>query len=146
MCHLRAVIGHTAAEVIFYRVDSEKDNLGLTNFKGDYPTRSETEIAKNYLTEEELNILNRMVSAYLDIAEINALDRHPMTMQDWTNELDSFLKMTKKDILNNAGSISHEKALKKAHEEYDKYMKKHLTTAEQDYLEILNKEIEEINN
>ena len=87
-----------------------------------------------------------MVSAYLDIAEINALDRHPMTMQDWTNELDSFLKMTKKDILSNAGSISHDQALKKAHEEYDKYMKKHLTTAEQDYLEMLNKEIEEINN
>ena len=138
--------GHTAAEVIFYRVDAEKEYLGLTNFKGDYPTKSETEIAKNYLTEEELNILNRMVSAYLDIAEINALDRHPMTMQDWTNELDSFLKMTKKDILSNAGSISHEQALKKAHEEYDKYMKKHLTTAEQDYLEILNKEIEEISN
>ena len=138
--------GHTAAEVIFYRVDAEKEYLGLTNFKGDYPTKSETEIAKNYLTEEELNILNRMVSAYLDIAEINALDRHPMTMQDWINELDSFLKMTKKDILSNAGSISHEQALKKAHEEYDKYMKKHLTTAEQDYLEILNKEIEEINN
>ncbi len=138
--------GHTAAEVIFYRVDAEKEYLGLTNFKGDYPTRSETEIVKNYLTEEELNILNRMVSAYLDIAEINALDRHPMTMQDWTNELDSFLKMTKKDILSNAGSISHEQALKKAHEEYDKYMKKHLTTAEKDYLEILNKEIEEISN
>lgn len=85
-----------------------------------------------------------MVSAYLDIAEINALDRHPMTMQDWVNELDSFLKMTRKDILKGAGTISHEKALKKAHEEYDKYMKKHLTQAEQDYLEILNKEVEEI--
>ena len=138
--------GHTVAEVIFYRVDSEKENLGLTNFKGDYPTRSETEIAKNYLTEEELNILNRMVSAYLDIAEINALDRHPMTMQDWINELDVFLKMTKKDVLNCSGSVSHEQALKKAHEEYDKYMQKHLTTAELDYLEMLNKEIEEINN
>ena len=139
-----ATHGKTAAEIIFTRVDSEKDNLGLTNFKGDYPTKSETEIAKNYLTEEELNMLNRMVSAYLDIAEINALDRHPMTMQDWINELDSFLKMTRKDILKGAGTISHEKALKKAHEEYDKYMKKHLTQAEQDYLEILNKEVEEI--
>ena len=86
-----------------------------------------------------------MVSAYLDIAEINALDRHPMTMQDWVNELDSFLKMTRKDILKGKGTISHEKALKKAHEEYDKYMQNHLTTAEQDYLEMLNKEIEEIN-
>ena len=140
-----ATHGHTAAEVIFNRVDSSKENLGLTNFKGDYPTKSETEIAKNYLTEEELNILNRMVSAYLDVAEINALDRHPMTMQDWVNELDSFLKMTRKDILKGKGTISHERALKKAHEEYDKYMQNHLTTAEQDYLEILNKEIEEIN-
>lgn len=136
--------GHTAAEVIFYRVDAKKEYLGLTNFKGDYPTRNETEIAKNYLTEEELNILNRMVSAYLDVAEINALDRHPMTMQDWINELDSFLKMTRKDILNSPGTISHEQALKKAHEEYDKYMASHLTMAEQDYLDALNKEIKEI--
>ena len=139
-----ATHGHTAAEVIFTRVDSEKDYLGLTNFKGNYPTKSETEIAKNYLTEEELNTLNRMVSAYLDVAEINALDRHPMTMQDWVNELDSFLKMTRKDILKGSGTISHEKALEKAHKEYDKYMQRHLTTAEQDYLEMLNKEIEEI--
>ena len=139
-----ATHGQTAAEVIFHRVDSEKDYLGLTNFKGDYPTKSETEIAKNYLTEKELNILNRMVSAYLDIAEINALDRHPMTMQDWVNELDSFLKMTRKDILKGSGTISHKEALEKAHKEYDKYMKKHLTTAEQDYLEVLNKRIEEI--
>ena len=140
-----ATHGNTAAEVIFTRVDSKKENLGHTNFKGNYPTKSETEIAKNYLTEEELNILNRMVSAYLDIAEINALDRHPMTMQDWINELDSFLKMTRKDILKDSGKISHEQALKKAHEEYDKYMQIHLTTAEQDYLNILNKEIEELN-
>lgn len=139
-----ATHGHTAAEIIFTRVDSDKDYLGLTNFKGDYPTKSETEIAKNYLTEEELNILNRMVSAYLDIAEINALDRHPMTMQDWINELDSFLKMTRKDILKGSGKISHEQALKKAHEEYDKYMQKHLTIAERDYLEMLNKEVEEM--
>ena len=87
-----ATHGHTAAELIFTRVDSEKENLGLTNFKGKYPTKSETEIAKNYLTEEELNILNRMVSSYLDVAELNALDRRPMTMQDWVNELDNFLK------------------------------------------------------
>ena len=139
-----ATHGHTAAEVIFYRVDSKKDNIGLTNFKGNYPTKSETEIAKNYLTEEELNTLNRMVSAYLDVAEINALDKHPMTMQDWVNELDTFLKMTRKDILDNPGSISHKEALEKAHKEYDKYMQRHLTIAEQDYLEMLNKEVEEI--
>ena len=139
-----AAHGNTAAEVIFTRVDANKDNLRLTNFKGDMPTREETEIAKNYLTEEELNILNRMVSAYLDVAEINALDRHPMTMKDWIMELDSFLKMTRKNILTNAGSVSHEEALKKAHEEYDKYMQSHLTRAEKDYLEIMNIELMEI--
>ena len=139
-----ATHGKTAAEVIFTRVDAKKDNLGLTSFKGDMPTREETEIAKNYLTEEELNILNRMVSAYLDVAEINALDRHPMTMKDWIVELDSFLKMTRKNILTHAGTVSHEEALKKAHEEYDKYMQTHLTRAEKDYLEIMNVEIKEI--
>ena len=139
-----ATHGHTAAELIFTRVDSEKENLGLTNFKGKYPTKSETEIAKNYLTEEELNILNRMVSAYLDVAELNALDRRPMTMQDWVNELDTFLKMTRKDILSNSGTISHKKALEKAHKEYDKYMQNHLTIAEKDYLDMLNKEVFDI--
>ena len=139
-----ATHGHTAAELIFTRVDSVKENLGLTNFKGKYPTRNETEIAKNYLTEEELNILNRMVSAYLDVAELNALDKHPMTMQDWVNELDTFLKMTRKDILSNSGTISHKKALEKAHKEYDKYMQNHLTIAEKDYLDMLNKEVSEI--
>ena len=139
-----ATHGHTAAELIFTRVDSEKENLGLTNFKGKYPTKSETEIAKNYLTEEELNILNRMVSAYLDVAELNALDKRPMTMQDWVNELDTFLKMTRKDILSNSGTISHKKALEKAHKEYDKYMQNHLTIAEKDYLDMLNKEVFDI--
>ena len=141
-----ATHGNTAAELIFNRVNSNKKNVGLTNFKGEYPTKSETEIAKNYLKEEELDKLNRMVSAYLDVAEINALDRHPMTMQDWVNELDMFLKMTRKDILNGSGIISHKQALKKAHEEYDKYMEKHLTKAEKDYLDVLNKDISELNS
>lgn len=139
-----ATHGNTAAEIIFNRVNANKDNVGLTNFKGDMPTREETEIAKNYLTEEELNILNRMVSAYLDIAEINALDHHVMTMEDWVLELDSFLKMTRKNILTNSGSVSHEEALKKAHAEYDKYMQNHLTRAEKDYLEIMNIELREL--
>ena len=108
------------------------------------PTRKETEIAKNYLTHEELQILNRLVSSYLDIAEINALKRKVMTMQDWIKELDSFLKMTHNDVLHTKGSVSHEDALKKAHEEYDKYMKNHLTRAEKDYLEIMNIELREI--
>ena len=139
-----AAHGHTEAEVIFYRVDSNKENLGLTNFNGDYPTRKETEVAKNYLSADELNILNRMVSAYLDVAEINALDRHPMTMQDRLNELDMFLKMTKKDILKSSGVISHKEALRKAHAEYDKYMQNHLTRAEKDYLDVLNKEVNDL--
>ena len=139
-----AVHGNTAAEVIFNRVDSSKENIGLTNFKGSMPTRAETEIAKNYLSEEELKILNRMVSAYLDVAEINALNMHPMTMKDWVKELDKFLTITHKDILNGAGTISHEKALRKAHKEYDNYMKTHLTQAEKDYLEIMGKDIKKL--
>ena len=139
-----AVHGNTAAEVIYDRVDSNKENIGLTIFKGDIPTRAETEIAKNYLTKEELEILNRMVSAYLDIAEINALSMHAMTMEDWTNELDSFLNMTRKDILNHKGKVSHKQALEKAHKEYGKYMKNHLTTAEKDYLRILGEDIKKL--
>ena len=139
-----AVHKNTAAEVIFNRVDSEKENIGLTHFKGNMPTRAETEIAKNYLSKEELDMLNRMVSAYLDIAEINALNMHAMTMEDWTKELDSFLTMTHKEILQGAGTVSHEKALRKAHEEYDKYMKTHLTQAEKDYLEIMGGDIKKL--
>ena len=139
-----AVHGNTAAEVIYNRVDSNKENIGLTNFKGDVPTKAETEVAKNYLTEKELQILNRMVSAYLDVAEINALSMHAMTMKDWINELDSFLKMTRKDILSGKGTVSHEKALEKAHKEYDKYMETHLTKAEKDYLRVLGEDIKKL--
>ena len=139
-----AVHGNTAAEVIYNRVDSNKENIGLTNFKGDVPTKAETEVAKNYLTEKELQILNRMVSAYLDVAEINALSMHAMTMKDWINELDSFLKMTRKDILSGKGTVSHEKALEKAHQEYDKYMQTHLTKAEKDYLRVLGEDIKKL--
>ena len=139
-----AVHKNTAAEVIFNRVDSEKENIGLTHFKGNMPTKSETEIAKNYLSKEELDMLNRMVSAYLDVAEINALSMQPMTMEDWKKELDSLLTMTHKEILQGSGTVSHEKALKKAHEEYDKYMKTHLTQAEKDYLEIMGEDIKKL--
>ena len=108
-----AVSNNTAAEIVYNRVNSKKDNIGLTNFRGDMPTKKETEIAKNYLTHEELQVLNRLVSAYLDVAEINALKRQTMTMQDWVVELDSFLKMTHNDILNNKGTVSYSEALKK---------------------------------
>lgn len=96
------------------------------------------------MTEEELNVLNRIVSAYLDITEINALDHHVMAMKDWRKKLDSFLKMTRKNILDNAGSVSHEEALIKAHKEYEKYMQNHLTQAEKDYLEIMKCELKEL--
>lgn len=139
-----AVSKNTAAEIVWNRVDSTKENIGLTNFKGNMPTKSETEIAKNYLSLEELEILNRLVSAYLDVAEINALKRKTMTMQDWVKELDNFLTMTHNDILNSKGSISHEQALEKAHAEYNKYMQNHLTQAEKDYLEIMNIEVREL--
>ena len=139
-----ATHGNTAAEVIFNRVDSNKENIGLTNFKGSIPTKAETEVAKNYLTLEELDFLNKLVTAYLDVAEVNALRMHAMTMSDWIKELDSFLTMTHNDILNNKGTISHEKALEKAHEEYDKYMKSHLTQAEKDYLEIMGEDIKKL--
>ena len=139
-----ATHGNTAAEVIFNRVDSEKENIGLTNFKGTIPTKAETEVAKNYLTLEELDFLNKLVTAYLDVAEVNALRMHAMTMKDWVKELDSFLTMTHNDILNNKGTISHEKALEKAHKEYEKYMKSHLTQAEKDYLEIMGEDIKKL--
>ena len=139
-----AVSNNTAAEIVYNRVDSKKENIGLTNFKGTMPTKKETEIAKNYLSLEELNILNRLVSAYLDVAEINALKKKVMTMKDWINELDSFLKMTHNDILKTNDFVSHKMALKKAHEEYDKYMKNHLTQAEKDYLRLMNLDLKEI--
>jgi hypothetical protein len=116
-----AAHGQTAAEVIYQRADSTKPNLGFSSFIGTKPTKKETEIAKNYLSEQELNILNRIVTAFLEVAEIQALNQTPMYMKDWIEQLDTFLKMTKKDILKHTGSISHQQALQKAHSEYEKY-------------------------
>ena len=113
-----AVSNNTAAEIVY---NSKKDNIGLTNFKGDMPTRKETEIAKNYLNSEELQILNRLVSAYLDIAEINALKRKTMTMQDWIEKLNVFLQFNGKEILHNAGKIFAKVAQELAYREYDKF-------------------------
>ncbi len=127
----------TAAETIFHRVDASKEHLGLTSFKGEIPTKKEVEIAKNYLSEDELNILNRMVTAFLEIAEIQALERTPMYMADWIKQLDAFLKMTNKDVLQHLGTISHQKALEKAHSEYDIYkekIKNRITQVEKDFI------------
>jgi len=132
-----AAHGQTAAEVIYQRVDSTKSNLGLSNYKGTKPTKQETEIAKNYLTEPELNILNRIVTAFLEIGEIQALGQTPMYMKDWIEQLDNFLKMTKKNILNHAGTISHKQALQKAHSEYKKYKelrKNEISEVEKDFI------------
>ena len=116
-----AAYGHTAAEIIYQRIDAQKPNLGLTHTKGSKPTKQETETAKNYLNETELNVLNRMVTAYLELAELQALNRKPMYMKDWIDRLDEFVRMTGNDILANAGSVSHVQALKKANAEYKKY-------------------------
>ena len=119
-----AAHGHTAAEIIYQRIDAKKPNLGLTHIKGSKPTKQETEIAKNYLNEEELNVLNRMVTAYLELAELQALNRKPMYMKDWIERLDDFIRMTGNTILQNAGTVSHAQALKKANAEYEEYMDK----------------------
>jgi hypothetical protein len=116
-----AAHGHTAAEIIYQRIDYKKPNIGLTHIKGSKPTKQETEIAKNYLNEDELNILNRMVTAYLELAELQALNRKPMYMKDWVERLDDFVRMTGNNILQNAGTVSHQQALKKASAEYEKY-------------------------
>ena len=132
-----AAHGNTAAEVVYQRVDSAKPHLGLTNFKGIKPSKQEVQIAKNYLNEEELNVLNRMVAAYIEVAEIQAMDRKPMYMKDWIERLDAFLQMTGKNILDHAGTISHDMAVKKANDAYleDKEKTKNeLSAIEKDFV------------
>ncbi len=136
-----AVHGNTAAEIVYQRADSTKPNMGLTNFKGNKPTKQEAEIAKNYLSADELTLLNRMVTAYIEIAEIQAMSKTPMYMKDWIARLDDFLKMTGKDILAHAGTISHEKAIQKVNEEYLSYKEKtknELSKVEEDFIEHLD--------
>jgi len=133
-----AVSGKTAAEIINERANAEKDFMGLTSFSGNYPIQNDALTAKNYLSEDELDTLNRLVSLYLDFAELQAKEEKIMTMADWSNELDYFLKMTRKDILNNSGLISHEKAIEHAKSEYEKFKKRFLdnpTDNEKIYLE-----------
>ena len=115
---------HTAAEIIFERADSDKQNMGLTSWNGKQIKKTDVEIAKNYLSEKELDALNKIVTAYLDIAEVRALDHEPMYMKDWLETIDDYLKMTRREILSTAGRISHEQALDKAHEEYKKFKAK----------------------
>jgi len=121
-----AAHGHTAAEIIAARADAAKPNMGLTSWIGSKPTQADAEIAKNYLSRDELDMLNRIVSIYLDFAELQALNRKPMHMKHWIAKLDEFLEISERDILTHAGTISHEEALSKARAEYEKYHQGHL--------------------
>ena len=129
---------HTAAEVIYERADAEKENMGLTSWEHNEIRRSDVEVAKNYLTEQELDALNKIVTAYLDIAEVHALNKEPMYMKDWLETIDDYLKMTRRDILTSSGRISHKQAIEKAHAEYDKYKNQlddTLSPVEKDFIE-----------
>jgi hypothetical protein len=116
--------GHTASEIIYQRANAQLPFMGMTAFKGAKPTKQEISVAKNYLAEDELAVLNRLVSAYLDIAEINAMQRKPMYMKDWIEVLDGFIKMSRQEALTHAGKISAELAQHKASAEYESYKKK----------------------
>ena len=116
-----AAHGHTAAEVIYDRANAEKDFMGLTTWRGAMPTKHEAEIAKNYLSEDEVDMLNRIVNLYLDFAELQAKSHVPMYMKDWIQKLDDFLKLSGKELLDHAGSVSAEVAKLKANEEYDRF-------------------------
>ena len=137
-----AIHHNTASELIYKRVDSDKEFMGLTNFKGELPTLSEAKIAKNYLAENELKRLNALVSGYLDFAEMQAQKEIPMTMKDWVAHVDRILTATGEELLKDAGKITKKQMLKKVEQEYREYSNKTLTKVEQDYLE----EIQNIEN
>ena len=124
---------HTAAEVVYDRVDNEKPMLGMTNFKGNYITKDDVIIAKNYLDANELQRLNLLVSQFFDYAELQAMDQHPMTMQEWIDELDHVLTNNRRPILIGSGSVSHQQALEKAEHEYTIYRQREINQSESDY-------------
>ena len=130
-----AAHGHTAAEVIYQRADAEKPFMGLTTFSGDFPTMQDVTVAKNYLTEDELAILNRIVSGYFDFAEVQAMRHRPMYMSDYVEHLDNLLKSTGEGVLIGAGKVSHAQAMEKARAEYRKYQVQNLSPVEEAYLE-----------
>lgn len=132
-----AVSGQTAAAVIYSRADAEKEFMGLTSFKGDRPHLVDALIAKNYLNEKELHAMRQIVSGYLDFAERQAEREQPMTMKDWANHLDRILTMSGEQLLQDAGSVSHQQAVEKATGEYKKYQEKTLSTVERDFLSAL---------
>lgn len=130
-----AAHGHTAAELIFDRADAEKDFMGMTSFKGTWPTLRDTQVAKNYLTADELKILNALVSGYFDFAEVQALRHVPTYMSDYIQQLDNILSSTGNELLPDAGRVSHEQAMEKAEEEYRKWQVNTLSPVENAYLE-----------
>lgn len=133
---------HTAAEVIYQRADADKHNMGLTSWDGREMKRSDVEVAKNYLNAKEIDALNKIVTAYLDIAEVHALNQEPMYMKDWLGTIDDYLKMARRDILITKGKVTHKQALEKAHGEYEKYRKKQentLSPVECHFLESIEK-------
>ena len=134
-----ATHGNTAAEIIYNRADSNKPFMGLTNFKGELPSINDIEIAKNYLSEEELLMLNNLVSGYFDFAEFQALKHKPMRMKDYISQLDKILSSLDTKVLTNAGAVSHKKAIEKAKIEYQKYQIKELSPIEKEYLNSINK-------
>ena len=129
-----AAHGHTAAEVIYERADAEKPYMGLTSFEGELPALKDIGIAKNYLKEDELKILNNLVSGYFDLAEINAIEHKPMYMSDYVEQLDSVLSSGNRKLLDGPGNVSHAKAIEKAKNEYRKYQEITLSPVEEEYL------------
>ena len=132
-----AAHGHTAAEVIYERADADKPFMGLTTFSGDFPTAKDIGIAKNYLTEEELRVLNQMVSGYFDFAEVQAIRHRPMYMSDYVEQLDNILRATGEEVLTHAGKISHAQAIEKAKAEYKRYQAQTLSPVEEEYLKTI---------
>ena len=139
-----AAHGHTAAEVIYQRADAEKPFMGLTSFSGELPALKDIGIAKNYLEENELKVLNNLVSGYFDLAEINAIEHKPMYMDDYVKQLDSVLSSGNRKLLTGSGSVSHKQALEKAKSEYRKYQEITLTPVEKAYLESIKEVSKEV--
>ena len=137
---------HTAAEVVYERVDAEKPMVGMTNFKGNYITREDVQIAKNYLTEQELTYLNLLVSQYLDFAELQALQQIPMRMAEWIEKLDNLMTLSGRQLLVGKGTISHEEAKEKAIAEFEKYRKMEMLQYESDYERAIKELIEKEKN
>lgn len=141
-----AAHGHTAAEVIYERADADKPFMGLTAFSGDFPTAKDIGVAKNYLTEDELKVLNNIVSGYFDFAEIQAMRHNPMYMSDYVEHLDNLLKATGENLLTDAGKVSHAQALEKAKTEYQKYQVQNLSPVEEAYLQNIKQIEREVKN